>query len=130
VALIVDVDPEMPPIPVDTSMMHQAVMNLMTNALEAVEPQRGAVTCRAAYHTRARPGNGAARGAEINVIDNGIGIPPEKLALDLRTLQHHQGAARHGARARRHQAHRRRARRARRGLVTHRRPGTRLNLHE
>ena len=77
VALIVDVDPEMPPIPVDTSLMHQAVMNLMTNALEAVETERGAVTCKAAYHAGA-PGQPA--WAEINVIDNGTGIPAEKLA--------------------------------------------------
>jgi len=77
VALIVDVDPEMPPIPVDTSLLHQAVMNLMTNALEAVEPQRGAVTCRAAYHA-GEPGQPA--WAEINVIDNGTGIAAEKLA--------------------------------------------------
>ncbi len=50
VAMIVDVDPEMPPIPGDPSLLHQALMNLMGNAIEAVEPQTGAVTVRAVYH--------------------------------------------------------------------------------
>src|SRR5690606_28076575 len=42
VALIVDVDAEMPPLPLDASLFHQAMMNLMTNAIEAVAPGAGA----------------------------------------------------------------------------------------
>jgi signal transduction histidine kinase len=85
VALIVDVDPEMPPVPVDASLIHQAVMNLVTNALEAVEPGNGAVTLRATYHAPPAPTTAAhagTRGAEvrISVSDNGPGIPRDKLA--------------------------------------------------
>lgn len=87
VALIVDADPEMPPIPLDPSLLHQALMNLITNAIEAVEAGTGAVTVRAVYHEPAgrrlgAPAELAAQGAapwvEIVVIDNGPGIPKDR----------------------------------------------------
>ncbi|MEL7471727.1 MAG: ATP-binding protein [Planctomycetota bacterium] len=95
VALIVDADPEMPPIPIDPSLLHQAIMNLITNAVEAVEAETGAVTVRAVFHEAAgmRPGLPAldSRGragptqaippwVEIVVIDNGPGIPKDRQA--------------------------------------------------
>lgn len=95
VAVIVDVDPEMPPVPLDAPLVHQAVMNLLTNAIDAVAPETGVVTVKAVYHpgqasvqagVRALGGLVAAgagpetRGAkvEIAVIDNGPGIPRSK----------------------------------------------------
>lgn len=75
VALIVDVDPEMPPVPIDPHLMHQALMNLMTNAVEAVEPIKGAVTVRGIYHQKGMDGFPPGPVAEIAVIDNGPGIP-------------------------------------------------------
>ncbi|MEO0482427.1 MAG: ATP-binding protein [Planctomycetota bacterium] len=96
VALIADADHEMPPIPIDPSLLHQALMNLVTNAVEAVEANTGAVTVRAVYHDPGgkRPGgpigpaaHGGMRGAptqatppwvEIAVIDNGPGIPKDR----------------------------------------------------
>ncbi len=79
VALIIDADPDMPPVPVDAGQVHQALMNLLTNGVEAVEPQNGVVTVRAGYTP---PGPKlAARGlVRVSVIDNGPGIPPEKAA--------------------------------------------------
>ena len=78
IAMIVDADPEMPPIPLDSNLIHQALMNLLGNAIEAVEPVRGVVTVRVLFHeagpTRPTPY------AEITIIDNGIGIPSNKLA--------------------------------------------------
>jgi len=88
VAMIIDVDPEMPPIPLDAALVHQAMMNLMGNAVEAVEPGTGAVTVRAAYHPApegAASANHAAGDprnrayAEIAVLDNGPGIPDDRL---------------------------------------------------
>ncbi len=77
VALMVDVDPEAPPVAIDAPLVHQAVMNLLTNAVEAVDPGRGVVTARVTYHA-----GGADRAArprvEIAVIDNGPGIPASK----------------------------------------------------
>jgi len=92
VAMIVDVDAEMPPVPLDPALIHQALMNLLTNAVEAVEPGVGAVTVRAVYKPggapvgapspllRHRPTPAASLPAsvEIAVIDNGPGIPASK----------------------------------------------------
>ncbi len=84
VAFIIDVDPEMPPIPIDPELIHQALMNLAGNAVEAVEPQTGAVTIRGAFHPPvasprgSHPFGGAAY-AEISVIDNGPGIPADRI---------------------------------------------------
>jgi signal transduction histidine kinase len=77
VALIADVDPEMPPIPIDASLIHQAMMNLMGNAIEAVEEGSGAVTVRAMYRPPGSRGEGSPPVAEISVIDNGPGVPEE-----------------------------------------------------
>jgi len=75
VALIIDADPEMPPVQLDPSLMHQAMVNLMGNAVEAVEAQTGAVTVKAMY----LPGQGAARAmVRIDVIDNGPGIAQDR----------------------------------------------------
>jgi two-component system NtrC family sensor kinase len=75
IALIVDADPEMPPVAMDAGLMHQALMNLMVNAVEAVESQSGTVTVRAVF--RPAPTPGAAGEVQIDVIDNGPGIAPE-----------------------------------------------------
>lgn len=79
VALIVDADPEMPPIAIDPNMVHQAVMNLMVNAVDAVEPEKGAVTVRVQFH-EVEPGRVGTPTAEITVLDNGPGIARERLA--------------------------------------------------
>ena len=68
VALITDYDPDMPPIPLDPHMMHQAIMNLLTNALEAVEPNVGVITLRCDYEPSSNV-------ALVRVSDNGPGIP-------------------------------------------------------
>lgn len=83
VALLVDVDPELPPLLMDPTLMHQALMNLLTNAVEAVEARKGVVTVRVTYHPQ--PSAGRLEGwsgpvAEIAVIDNGPGVPPDRQA--------------------------------------------------
>lgn len=79
VALIVDADPEMPPVPIDPHLVHQALMNLITNAVEAVPASTGVVTVRAAF---AAPSSARGRTGtpmvEVAVIDNGPGIPRER----------------------------------------------------
>ena len=86
VVLLVDADPEMPPIAIDPSLIHQAMMNLIINAVEAVENETGAVTVRVVFKEARplmdpkRPNATTPPHVEINVIDNGPGIPPEKLA--------------------------------------------------
>jgi signal transduction histidine kinase/pSer/pThr/pTyr-binding forkhead associated (FHA) protein len=55
VALILDIDSEVPPIPLDPPMIHQALMNLLTNAVEAVPANDGAVTVRVNFRPAAPP---------------------------------------------------------------------------
>lgn len=89
VALIVDADPDMPPVAIDAGQIHQALMNLMANAVEAVEPRTGVVTVRASFVPDAPPAGREVAGessvskpshrgtAVIEVIDNGPGVPAE-----------------------------------------------------
>ncbi len=79
-ALIVETDPEMPPIPLDPNLMHQALMNLMTNAVQAVPENDGKVLVKVKYHEPS-PDNLRLRRpvVEISVIDNGPGIPKNKI---------------------------------------------------
>jgi hypothetical protein len=83
VALLTDIDQDVPPIPLDEALMHQALLNLLTNAIEAVEPGSGVVTTRVTYHIGPAaqeflPGSAATAAVQVAVIDNGPGITPEK----------------------------------------------------
>ena len=86
VALIVDVEPEMPPIAVDQNLMHQALTNLIGNAVEAVDENTGAVTVRVMFHEPSgiqhvvKGATGQTPYVEVAVIDNGPGIPQDRLA--------------------------------------------------
>ncbi len=80
VAILVDTDPEMPPVPLDAPLVHQALMNLMTNAVEAVDAGKGVVTVRSTYHSPGERGEGSPAAVEIAVIDNGPGISKERLS--------------------------------------------------
>lgn len=70
VALLVDLDETMPPFPMDVNAIHQALMNLVTNALDAVADRRGVVSIKSRY-------DAAAQRAIISVADNGPGVNPE-----------------------------------------------------
>jgi signal transduction histidine kinase len=80
VALIVDTEADLPPVPMDAPLMHQAIMNLLTNAVEAVPHGRGAITVRANYFGANQRGEGSPAALEIAVIDNGPGIPKDRLS--------------------------------------------------
>jgi two-component system NtrC family sensor kinase len=65
--LVVELDPAMPPIVIDPDAVHQAVMNLVSNALDAVSDRSGRVTVRTSYVADAQA-------AEVSIVDNGSGI--------------------------------------------------------
>ena len=67
VALILDVDGHMPPVPLDGGAIHQALLNLLTNALDAAEPESGVVTLRCQFDAEADR-------VVVSVADNGEGI--------------------------------------------------------
>lgn len=66
--LLVELDPAMPPIVIDPDAVHQAVMNLVANALDAVPEKVGKITVRTHFAAESQS-------AEITVVDNGPGIP-------------------------------------------------------
>ena len=70
VALISDFAADMPPVPIDGGAIHQAVLNLLSNALDAVEPENGIVTLRCEL-------NEDADRVVLSVADNGMGINPK-----------------------------------------------------
>ena len=70
VALISDFAADMPPVPIDGGAIHQAVLNLLSNALDAVEPENGIVTLRCEL-------NEDADRVVLSVADNGMGISPK-----------------------------------------------------
>ncbi len=67
--VVADVDPDHPAIPLDPDGMHQVLMNLLSNSLDAVEPGRGLIRVIARYEAEHQT-------SVIEVIDNGTGIPP------------------------------------------------------
>jgi signal transduction histidine kinase len=73
VMVVGDVDPDMPPMALDADGIHQVIVNLLTNALDAVEERKGLVRVLARYEPEPRQ-------AVIEVIDNGSGIPPSMMS--------------------------------------------------
>ena len=71
VMILSDFD-DMPSVPADPAGIHQAVLNLLNNALDAVPDQTGAVTVSCKYDSMHRQ-------AVLRVIDNGHGIEQAKL---------------------------------------------------
>jgi len=67
VALITDIEAGLPPVPVESTGIHQAVLNLLQNALDACEPGSGAVTLACRYDDQKHS-------IRITVTDNGSGM--------------------------------------------------------
>lgn len=72
VALLTDLEPHLPAMPLDPDGMQQVLLNLVLNALDAVEPDEGAITIKTAFHPDPNE-------AVLSVADNGCGIDPERL---------------------------------------------------
>ncbi len=86
--LRLDLAPDLPPILADASQIRQVVLNLVTNASEALSAQEGTVTLRTAAKDldplelaafSLDPGLEAGRFAFLAVSDTGCGMPPEVL---------------------------------------------------
>jgi signal transduction histidine kinase len=72
VMVVGDVDETHPAVPMDPSGMHQVIMNLLSNALDAVEANRGLVRIECRYDEDNKQ-------SIIEVIDNGAGIAPSMM---------------------------------------------------
>jgi two-component system, NtrC family, sensor kinase len=73
VMAVADIDPAQPAVPMDPDGMHQVVMNLLSNALDAVPENSGLINVVCRYD----PDN---QQTVLEVIDNGVGIPPGMMA--------------------------------------------------
>jgi signal transduction histidine kinase len=72
VMAISDCDRDVPPVPMDPDGMHQVLLNLLSNALDAVEPKKGLIRVVCKYLE-------VPNELVIEVIDNGMGIPPSMM---------------------------------------------------
>jgi signal transduction histidine kinase/pSer/pThr/pTyr-binding forkhead associated (FHA) protein len=70
--VVADVDEGHPAIPMDPAGMHQVIMNLLSNALDAVEPHKGLIRVTANFDLENRQ-------SIIEVVDNGTGIQPSMM---------------------------------------------------
>ena len=70
--LICDFADDFPPVPIDPAGIHQAILNLLNNALDAVEQDKGIVTISCEYDADQSQ-------AWIRVRDNGVGIDRAQL---------------------------------------------------
>lgn len=68
VMVVADVDRDQPAIPLDPEGMHQVIMNLLSNAMDAVTPKEGLIRVVCQYDAEQRQ-------TVIAVIDNGSGVP-------------------------------------------------------
>ena len=69
VALLSDLD-DVPPVPMDMEGLHQALLNLLTNALDAVDEQTGVITVASKFDTLNQE-------LRVTVDDNGPGMDVE-----------------------------------------------------
>jgi len=72
VGLITDLDDNLPSLLLDPDGMQQVALNLILNALDAVEPNRGVITIKTAYDDQTHE-------AIITIADNGAGIPTDQI---------------------------------------------------
>jgi two-component system, NtrC family, sensor kinase len=72
VMAVADVDPDHPAIPMDYAGMHQVIMNLLSNAMDAVEQGKGLIRVECRYDAENRV-------SIIEVTDNGGGIAPSMM---------------------------------------------------
>ena len=77
VSLEMELDPDLPPVCADRVQLQQLLLNLMLNALEALEPVRGRKKQLSVRSTRAE-----AQQAVIQISDNGIGLDDPAAAFE------------------------------------------------
>lgn len=73
VAVMTDLS-DMPPIPADAAGLQQAFLNLINNALDAVEPSTGVITLSSDFSAMNQV-------VTVTVNDNGVGIASEQLPM-------------------------------------------------
>jgi two-component system, NtrC family, nitrogen regulation sensor histidine kinase GlnL len=79
--IVDDYDPSLPAAHVDADQMQQVFQNLFKNAAEAAGPAGGTITVRTfydhAFRIRRRDGTGRPVPLQVEIIDDGPGLPPD-----------------------------------------------------
>ena len=79
--IIEEFDPSLPPTHVDADQMLQVFLNLLKNAAQAAGGQGGTIRLRTFYdmslRLRRKDGTGDALPLQVEIIDDGPGLPPE-----------------------------------------------------
>lgn len=70
IVLLPDTDDNLPPIPIDYDGVHQVILNLVENAIDAAPRGGGVVNVRTRY-------NAGAKQVVVSVSDNGPGVPAD-----------------------------------------------------
>jgi two-component system NtrC family sensor kinase len=81
IAMVLDLDPALPPVWIDEDLVKQVVMNVLVNAQHAIA-EKGSITIRsrrAPEPMSPEPGAPAVPMVEISIADTGTGITPENL---------------------------------------------------
>jgi len=72
IALVTDLDDQMPAVPIDADGIQQVILNLLLNALGAVDEKRGIITVKAYFEELDSE-------VYITITDNGTGIDEEQI---------------------------------------------------
>jgi hypothetical protein len=72
----IQVPPDLPPFRLDSEQLHQVLLNLVLNGVQAIQ-REGKITVAARLNPAGGPGQAGL--VEISVSDTGAGIPPESL---------------------------------------------------
>ena len=72
VKLLSDLEEPFPPMPLDGAGIHQAALNILSNAIDAVKPGTGMVSVRTSF-------NSDEGIADLIIADNGLGIERDKI---------------------------------------------------
>jgi signal transduction histidine kinase len=74
VVVLADLDDAVPPFPLDYDGIHQVILNLLTNAVDAVPRGNGLVNVRTRY-------DAARKQVVLSVADNGPGVPEDQHSI-------------------------------------------------
>lgn len=72
IMIITDLSDDMPPIPVDPDGIHQVILNILVNAIEATLTDTGVITVKTSFDEQTQE-------TIISVGDNGPGIPKDEM---------------------------------------------------